>query len=386
MAAAYHMLGDLESAHGLLNEHLAGRHVAFDPQSYLHLLLASMNVQWMAADLRNLVHTATHALAFGQERALSPSLGAVHHFLGAVHYQWNELDRAETHFAAAFEQRYAPNGLYAAHSGFGLALTHLAQGRPTEACRVNDQVVEHLLDRRNRSLLPVARAMEAELALRQGDLAAASQWAARPAGSPLPAMAAVYAPSFSVVRALLAQDTLAARQEAASLVSRLQDLFGATHNVRFRIEALALQALVHEALGNSRAALGTLEWALSLARPAGVIRLFVDQGPGMAELLQRLAPERARQEHVDHILSALADAHSGSPAGRPPSLSEPLTGRELEVLVLLAEHLSNKEIAARLVISAETVKMHASNIYRKLGVEGRGQAVARATALGLLGR
>jgi LuxR family maltose regulon positive regulatory protein len=160
----------------------------------------------------------------------------------------------------------------------------------------------------------------------------------------------------------------------------------ATHNVRFQIEAVALQALVHEVLGDSRAALGALERALSLARPASVIRLFVDQGPGMAKLLRRLAAPRARREHVDHILSAFAWAHVGPPAGRPPSLSEPLTERELEVLALLAEHLSNKEIAARLVISAETVKMHASNIYRKLGVEGRRQAVARATALGLLGR
>ena len=155
---------------------------------------------------------------------------------------------------------------------------------------------------------------------------------------------------------------------------------------------LALEALLHAAEGNEPAALQALEHALILAQPGGFIRAFVDLGPGMAGLLERLPRQGFAAEYVDEILRAFAATATvvlppaqlrrlPSPQG---NLVEPLSRRELEILELLAQWLSTREIAQRLFISEGTVKRHIANIYQKLAVNKRGEAVAAATALGLL--
>jgi LuxR family maltose regulon positive regulatory protein len=94
-------------------------------------------------------------------------------------------------------------------------------------------------------------------------------------------------------------------------------------------------------------------------------------------------------DYLDRVLAAFPDGQTGSNAARGGAseaqpLIEPLTPRELEVLALLARHLTNKEIAAELVISPVTVKTHTLNIYRKLDVRKRREAVERAQELNLL--
>ncbi len=138
---------------------------------------------------------------------------------------------------------------------------------------------------------------------------------------------------------------------------------------------------------------------MKLAQPGGFVRTFVDLGPDMANLLYQLAERGVEPEYLGLVLPAFKEATMPDPTkvkgpvspsvrrSEPvPALPmvEPLTRRELEVLKLLSQDLSNKEIARALVISPLTVKRHASNIYAKLGVSGRVKAVARARALGIL--
>jgi len=165
-----------------------------------------------------------------------------------------------------------------------------------------------------------------------------------------------------------------------------------------------------------------LTQALALSEPGGFIRLFVDLGPQMADLLKRLVKQNVAVDYIGRILAAFRDdAHRAvpvatdhesqsprhpiplspsllvSPSPSPPlspspSLSssqplvEPLTNRELEVLDLVTQRLSTKEIAAKLFISTGTVKKHLSNIYGKLNVNNRRQAGEKAVALGILMR
>ena len=157
------------------------------------------------------------------------------------------------------------------------------------------------------------------------------------------------------------------------------------------IEVLALQALVDDALGDQPAALLALRQAVTLAEPGGIVRVFVDLGPKMARLLTRL-PEQDAAAFVAQVLQAfpvagVQGAGSSHPAPASPSqagMIEPLTLREQEVLELLAQRLSAKEIGQRLFISDRTVKRHLANIYEKLGVHSRREAVALALALGML--
>ncbi len=126
-----------------------------------------------------------------------------------------------------------------------------------------------------------------------------------------------------------------------------------------------------------------LEQALSLAQPEGYIRLFVDEGAAMVELLRQAASRGLHSDYVGQLLAAFGDIErSGLPA--TPALVEPLTARELEVLRLLAAGLSNREIAQELSIALSTVKTHARRIYGKLDVSSRTQAAVRAREWNLL--
>jgi LuxR family transcriptional regulator, maltose regulon positive regulatory protein len=141
------------------------------------------------------------------------------------------------------------------------------------------------------------------------------------------------------------------------------------------IEVLVLQALIYQGRKEIDQALAVLKRALSLARSEGYVRTFVDEGEPMARLLHLARSRQIETEYVTDLLSVVE--RTIDPAQSPSKLTaEHLTRREVEVLQLIKTGCSNQDIADRLVISLPTVKRHISNIYTKLGVESRTQAVA----------
>ncbi|MDT3438785.1 MULTISPECIES: LuxR C-terminal-related transcriptional regulator [unclassified Pseudofrankia] len=161
------------------------------------------------------------------------------------------------------------------------------------------------------------------------------------------------------------------------------------------IEILVLQALAHHARGNTPAALETLGHALSLAEPAGYVRVFTDEGPSMTTLLRAIAPSRASSTYVRRLLAARERADGTSSVGdrgntsanqathRVQGLLEPLSERERDVLRMLGTDLDGPAIARQLFVSLNTLRTHTKNIYAKLGVSSRREAVRRAGELGL---
>jgi LuxR family maltose regulon positive regulatory protein len=152
----------------------------------------------------------------------------------------------------------------------------------------------------------------------------------------------------------------------------------------FGLEIMILQAIAYQYRGDTNQALAVLERALTLAEPEGYVRTFIDNGPPIDELLRQAAARGIAVDYVGTLLEAFDNRE------RPPShrdataLIEPLSERELEVLRLLAAGLSNKEIANTLIITVGTVKKHINNIYGKLEVHRRTEAVARARDLDIL--
>jgi LuxR family maltose regulon positive regulatory protein len=146
-----------------------------------------------------------------------------------------------------------------------------------------------------------------------------------------------------------------------------------------------LRAVALEFQGRDDRALKALNEALSLAEAEGYVRSLVDQGPAVARLLQKVKAEGDRLTYVRALLQAFGEDEAGRPASQDEQgLIELLTDRELEVLQLVALGMSNRDIAAELVVATGTVKAHVSRIMGKLGAHNRTEAVALARDLDLI--
>jgi LuxR family maltose regulon positive regulatory protein len=189
-----------------------------------------------------------------------------------------------------------------------------------------------------------------------------------------------------LARILIAQEQL---DEATVLLQRLLEAAEAGGRTSRVIEILILQALVFYAQGDTEQALTTLEKALTLAESEGFIRIFVDEGPPMSRLLYEAVTRGIVPGYANRLLAAFP---MSEPEQTDPSITqipksklvEPLSEREIEVLQLIAEGLTNQEVASRLFLALSTVKVHTRNIYGKLGAHHRADAVAKARAFGIL--
>ena len=151
------------------------------------------------------------------------------------------------------------------------------------------------------------------------------------------------------------------------------------------IEILVLQALACESQSDIPSALLSLERALSFAEPESYVRTFVGEGAPMEALLKRVKVEDERiKEYIHKLLTSFGEKETRTSSLTPQPLIESLSERELEILQLIAEGLTNPDIASQLYLSLNTVKAHTRNIYGKLGVNSRTQAVAKVRTLGLL--
>lgn len=346
------------------------------------LLTAVSYIHWLTADLQGLEQVAKTCIALCQEMDYRQILGYGNYHLGCVRYQQNDLPGAEELFASVVTRPYHNYGDCYTNSACGLALTYQAQGREEKAREVAEEAIAFLLATGNTTQLPLAQALQAELALMQGRLLAASQWVETI--DPVPPLLPMYgflAPHLTLVKIWLAQNTPASQEKAAKLLKQLQTYLAGTQNTRFLTEALALQALLSQALGEQDAALAALGRALDLAEPGRLIRIFVDLGKPMAMLSAAMAGAEERPV-TQKILAAFDQLNI--PTAPPQLLIEPLTDREMEVLNLLVQRYTNQEIAGQLIITTHTVNYHLKNIYTKLDVHSRRQAAQRAQELRIL--
>jgi LuxR family transcriptional regulator, maltose regulon positive regulatory protein len=185
----------------------------------------------------------------------------------------------------------------------------------------------------------------------------------------------------AIANVLIVKGDQPAIEHALALLVPLLQEADAQGRMRVQIEALALQAMAHWRRGDRADAMTALERALRLAEPEGYLRLFSDLGLPMARLLQEALSRAVMPDYVATLLAACGVV----PDAPDRLLPESLTDREQEILLLLAAGLTNREMAAQLFISPETIKKHTGNIYGKLGVRSRTEAVARARELTLLG-
>jgi LuxR family maltose regulon positive regulatory protein len=317
-------------------------------------------------------------------------------YLGLVHYQWNELEAAAGYFSQIMENRYAAQVTTMRDAVAGIALIHQLRGDPTQAWQIVESISRYDLeltgieDERTRSL-------RARLMLMEGDLESAGRWVdsytAQPPNMPLLWLAE---PQIMRVRALLARGNQADLQSARQVLDVLEDIIDRTYNIRFKIQVLAFRAVLLDAQGETVAAEALLKQALELGRPGRFTRVFLDLGKPMQAILNRLARQYPDMQTIPAILAAFAEvARIPEKNGAQTQLShlsrhgnaslvDPLTPREIEILGMLRGPKNIKQIAQQLFISYATAKRHTINIYAKLGVNQRWDAVNRAEELGIL--
>jgi LuxR family transcriptional regulator, maltose regulon positive regulatory protein len=176
--------------------------------------------------------------------------------------------------------------------------------------------------------------------------------------------------------------------EAMGLLERLLQAADEGGRMGSVIEILVLQAIAYHAQGDLPAALLHLQHALMLAEPEGYVRMFLDEGSSMMQLIREAAAHEIMPGYTDKLLAAFEaeKRKSEDKPDLPPAqpLIEQLSQRELKILQLIAQGLSNREIGERLFLALDTVKGHNRKIFDKLQVQSRTEAVARARELGLL--
>lgn len=316
--------------------------------------------------------------------------------MAEIDLEWNDLQSAAALLDEGLARTREWREVAMLPGCFQLARLHEARGEQEEAERVlRDAARLAVLFDATEIDDAVVAAYQARLWIRQGRLPLAQAWVgARGLPGPgSPPQEAVVEKQYAALRPFeelilarlwLAQGELNA---AADLLARLLLIFKAWQHTRLILETLLLSAQVFAARGEKDQAAAALEEALVLGEPGAYRRIFADEGQALLPLLAHLrASGYEANAYLVRLLEACGEAPH-TPAGAPPQpLVEPLSERELEIVALIAEGLSNREIGQQLFLSLPTVKWHTSNIYGKLGVKNRTTAVAKARELDILPR
>jgi LuxR family maltose regulon positive regulatory protein len=320
--------------------------------------------------------------------------------LGYLFWEWNDLESASHHLGEGIELTRMWAEMATMQGYIPLAYVKQAQGDMRGARQAIERA-QQLAQEFDASKLDdiMIAAYQARLWIIQGNIEVAVAWAEahsrdkdnsleqweKEAGSAfLPLHRAFEYIALARVRIAQGRPDVALKMLAPLL--QAAETIGC---LLFVIEILVLRAMALQRQGDILQALAALERALSLAEPGGFMRMFIDGGQPMAQLLHEAAGRGISPEYTSRLLAAFPDSESRPTASAKPQkpeseMVELLSERELEVLRLLTTHLSSTEIAEELIISANTVRSHIKHIYSKLNAHGRTDAIQRAKELHLL--
>jgi len=376
------MRGELNQAESLMWDTLGSGELR-TASGRARLWIGTAYSAWCEGDTGKLRETAEQLGKIGAEHQLSATISYAHYFRGLTHYDSNELDEAITQFEFVADNPQQFASARVVDCTILLSLCHQTLGNEQRARDYLEQVSAYIFEHSAALFLGLTQALRAEIDYRQGRIAHAIQWASTYALPPTHSMQRCYQSEFVAAKILLAQNTPESRAAAGKILDYLHDLLTKIHHRRYLFEVLALQSSRAYREADEATAISLLGQAFELGKPGRLVRPFVDLGPEMIPLLNRLDLDREGLEYLGIILSTLPGADDETPSPNS-SMPEVLSQRELEILELLARDHSNKAIAEKLFISMGTVKRHAHNIFSKLGVKGRRSAVAKAIGLGIL--
>jgi LuxR family maltose regulon positive regulatory protein len=348
---------------------------------------------WYNCQLALAERTFYHGLHLARQHNLHVAVTLCHFGLAVTASRYNQGELAEDYHLKVVKEPHFQNGLRAVLSAYSLIGMYSSRGQLDLARNVVQRLKSHATMMGRPYLLSQVAALEAYLALRSGELAVALRWALTGSRGPM------YSSSDRIplihAQVLMAEGSSNSLYEATQILHDLSYHHETQRAWIFWLETIVPLALAWVKLGSMEAALLALGRAVRLAAPNGLVDPFVEQGKPMEDLLRELEKQAEYTQLVQLLLAAFPADKVAPPTTVPTPISipvsvsiealpEPLTEREIDVLVLLAGRLSNKEIAQKLIVSVHTVRNHTANIFGKLQVDNRLQAVARARSIGLL--
>ena len=394
--------GDLDTACRMTADGMANVHRAGYISSAIGGAIVLADIQIAQGCLHEAMTTYERGLRWATEPGAPVLRGATDMYVGmsALHYEHNDLETATQYLLTSQslgELAGLPQNPYRWRAA--MARIREAQSDLDEALDLIDQA-ERLYDANfSPNVRPIAT-RKVRLWVTQGRLDEALDWVRAQRLSVDDELS--YLREFdhiTLVRVLLARYQIDRVGSIADVVGLLEHLLKAAEaggRMGSVIEILVLQALAYHTQGNLLAALTPLQRALVLAEQQGYVRLFLDEGSIMRQLLREASARERIPDYADKLLAAFEaeKRKSEDKPDLPPVLSEehrdgeplidPLSQREIKILQLIAQGLSNRKIGERLFLAVNTVKGHNRKIFDKLQVQSRTEAIARARELGLL--
>jgi LuxR family maltose regulon positive regulatory protein len=321
----------------------------------------------------NLYHQAAENYKKVLDLAGNPPLPVAceaHLGLARICYEWNDLDAAQEHGEKSLQlAKNMENVDTPAKCEMFFGRLNLAWGDVESAAEKVASAKGFVEQNHFDHLIPVLVALQISVLLEHGDIAQAAELAEK---HKLP---------LSQARVHLAQNDPSA---ALATLEAIRQQLWTKERCDELLRTIVLQAITLHADGKDEQAVLVLKEALTLAETGGLIRIFVDEGTPMAELLSKAAAQGIMPHFVSKLMGAFETDEQQDASKSAQPLIEPLTERELEILRLIAQGLSNREIGERLFLALNTVKGHNRRIFSKMQVQRRTEAVARARELDLL--
>ena len=415
LGLTYWASGDLQAASRVFAEYTMKLRTAGNIPDAVDTAVVLADIRLALGRLHEASSTIERLLQFvmDQGEPISLDTAHLHRALSELHLEQGNLEAAAQHLQTSKELgEKAELRVWRYRWCIAQARFSETQGDLDGALALLDEA-ERLYTRTPSPNLRPISAMKARIRVKQGKLPQALQWVQEQGLSADNDLC--YLREFqhiTLARILIAQsqnDRMDGSIHAAlQLLDRLLRAAEEGSRMGSVLEILVLQALAHQAQGSITSALAPLERALTLAEPEGFVRIFVDEGKPMAEVLTAIGAQDGTprvKEYVLKLLSAFelhqemypfVSALRSTPVDKnrssllakhavgPQPLIEPLSKRELEVLRLLRTDLNGPDIARECMVSLSTVRTHTQNIYGKLGVNNRRAAVRRAEELDLL--
>ena len=366
---AYQLQGNRTAASQAYTEAITNGQTA---EHTIVVILATVRLGDIQAEenlLRQAVQTYQRALQLSGDHPL-PYVGEAHLGLARIYYEWNDLDAAHHHgqqgvqLTRQIEDRSPSIACEAL-----LIRLKLAQGDVAGAVAILDDVNQSFHQRQLMYHVPELAAVQVLTLLHQDDLVAVAK------------LVQTHELPLSQARVHLAQGDATAALAVLDPLRQQVEVKGWKDET---LKIMVLQAIALHKHGDTDQAVELLGEALVLAEPGGFIRTFMDEGTPMVQLIKETTKRGIMPDYTSKLLAAFETEKHGDITPPPQPLVEPLSQREVEVLQLVAQGLSNREISERLFLVLDTVKGHNRRIYGKLGVKNRTQAINKAISLKIL--